>query len=237
MAFNPTTKYVKNDTGSTSTYQGQDIAAGAYYLIPKAEELEWSQDSDVIQAILDGDLIVSSSNQTVDNIVDTTQAIDYLKDITAVSFNSNNELRVDATISTGCPTMGNNLRIEFDDTDISITSETVYAELYSYSGTGNFIGAVWDFDSNKVKIRLTVDSAVIFDLKFQDIEDIARFGGNKNGQDRDIRGMFRIGESDRLEFCPPCPIKFSSNVTVDAIKTSSSSKKLKEKMTFIEKTS
>lgn len=137
--------------------------------------------------------------------------------------------------SPGCATISSKLRIEHDSSDINVTDS--YVTLYNYSGSGKFFGTVLDFNSNKVKVRLTVDGEQIFDLKFQDIEDIARFGANKNGDDRDMCGFFRVGQADRLEFCPPCAIKYDSSVLIEAVRTTSSTKKLTDKIVFLTKES
>lgn len=156
--------------------------------------------------------------------------------------NVGDRLKVDAQVTppsssdnVGCPTISDKLKIEHDGTDIIITSS--YVTLYNYSGSGKLFGMALDFNSNRVKIKLTVDSNVIFDLPFQTIEDIARFGGGSDkGSNRDLCGFFRIGASDRIEFCPPCPMAYDSQILVEAVRyNTSTNRKLTEKMVFLTK--
>ena len=143
--------------------------------------------------------------------------------------------QIDVTAAPGCPVISNKLRIERDGTDISFSGS--YVTLYSYNGSGKFIGFLFDFNTNDVDIKLTIDGTeVIFELELEEIEDIARFGGGKTGTDRDVCRYFRVGQDDRLEFCPPCPIKFETSVLIEGKKNGGgSSKKLTNKMIFIEK--
>lgn len=155
---------------------------------------------------------------------------------------STNRLKVDALVNQqadgapGCAVISKKLRIERDGSDITLNTST-YTSIYSYSGSGKFFGAALDFNSNKIQIKLTIDASdVIFDLDFQTIEDMGRFGGGDDkGSSRDLCKFFRIGASDRIEFCPPCALEYTSEVKIEAKATSGSSRKLTDKFVFLTK--
>ena len=69
-------KKIKNDTGSTKTYLGQDILAGAYYQIQAVEEISWSSHSALLTDIGSGDAVVNDGSV---DITDVNDAIDFLK--------------------------------------------------------------------------------------------------------------------------------------------------------------
>ncbi len=74
-------KYIKNTTGSTVTYLGQDIAASAYYQIQSAEEIAWSNLSVLLTDIGSGDAVVAKDDDGTKDISDVNDGVNYLKDI------------------------------------------------------------------------------------------------------------------------------------------------------------
>lgn len=67
---------VKNNTLSTGTWVGTEIAAGAYHTIDPTKELKWSESGKVLTDVGSGDLIV---NDGTNDITDVNKAINYLK--------------------------------------------------------------------------------------------------------------------------------------------------------------
>lgn len=78
------TKRLKNTTGSTKTVIGQDIAAGAYYLIEQFEEISFRDNADIETDIDSGDLIFNDGST---DITDTTRAKALLNANDAASIN------------------------------------------------------------------------------------------------------------------------------------------------------
>jgi len=74
-------KWIKNNSGSTSTYKGQDIADGAYYEIQSHQELIWANNSTLLTDIANGDAIVAKDDSGSKDIADVNEAINYLKGI------------------------------------------------------------------------------------------------------------------------------------------------------------
>lgn len=72
-------KYIKNDSGSTSTYNGQAILNGEYYLIQAEEEARWASTSELLSDIGSGDAKVAYDNSGSNDIAEVNEAIDYLK--------------------------------------------------------------------------------------------------------------------------------------------------------------
>jgi hypothetical protein len=137
--------------------------------------------------------------------------------------------------SGGKCSISKHLDITRESADLNLGSS--YVTMYSYHGSGYYHGFAYEFNSNKVRIKLTVDGEVIFEETLQDIEDIARFGGGSTkGENRELMcGMFKIGSSDRLEFCPKCPLEFSSSVLLEGKKSTSSTKRVITRWDFVEK--
>lgn len=69
---------IKNNTGETKTYEGQEILPGAYYIIEAMEELGWKNNSDLLKDIALGKAIVSDGQR---DITDINEAINFLKSL------------------------------------------------------------------------------------------------------------------------------------------------------------
>lgn len=141
----------------------------------------------------------------------------------------NGNLNVIAT-SNAIPNLTNKYDIDFNDDDISIISS--YSQIYSYNGSGAIYGFVLDFNSNNVHVKLKIDSEVIFDLKLSDISRIQSTGKNFDSL---ICKQMRVHSGNKFEFCPPYPISYSSNILIEAKKSSGSNKTLNKKIVFINK--
>jgi hypothetical protein len=77
MAFNVC--YVKNISGSTKTYLGQEITSGSYYQIQDVERIAWSTDDGLLADITSDAAQISSSNSDDDLITAYSDQISYLK--------------------------------------------------------------------------------------------------------------------------------------------------------------
>ena len=74
-------KWIKNNSGTQSTYGGQDITNGAYYQIQSHQEISWANNSALLTDIASGDAIVAKDDSGNNDIADVNAAINYLKDI------------------------------------------------------------------------------------------------------------------------------------------------------------
>lgn len=72
-------KWIKNTSGTTSTYNGQDIFDNAYYGIQAHQEIAWANDSILLTDIASGSAIVAKDDSGTTDIVDVNEAINYLK--------------------------------------------------------------------------------------------------------------------------------------------------------------
>ena len=73
-------KWIKNTTGSTKTYIGKDIAAGAYREVQANAAISWANSSTLLTDIGSGDAIVAKDDSGSNDITDVNTAIKYLKD-------------------------------------------------------------------------------------------------------------------------------------------------------------
>jgi hypothetical protein len=71
--------WVFNDSGSSSTYQGQVIADQAYHQIEEHKRVAWSLDSDLLADMVTGDAVVSRGNSSGDHITDFGLALNFLR--------------------------------------------------------------------------------------------------------------------------------------------------------------
>ena len=182
-------------------------------------------------------IIDSNSTDDEDNtIVVLKDVLTGLK--TAIeSIGGKNRLLVDSTFSNqsgsdtpGCPVFSKKYRAIEDSTDITIGTGS-YTTLYSYSGSGKFIGFMHEYDDKKIIIRVTIDGTdEIMNFNFEDFFD---FLGKWKTYDSGGLQIFR-GEADRVAFFPSCPIEFSTSVLIEAIATSGTHK-LKEQINFLTK--
>jgi len=74
--------YIKNDTGGTKTWVGQQILAGAYYQIQTSEHNQWENDSTLLIAIGNGDAVVAEDSSGNKDFSDIADGINFLKGIT-----------------------------------------------------------------------------------------------------------------------------------------------------------
>ena len=78
-------KWIKNTSGSTSTYLGQQITNNSYYQIQGIEQQAWINNSALLTDIGTGDAVVAKDDSGNNDIVDVSTAINYLKDTVALA--------------------------------------------------------------------------------------------------------------------------------------------------------
>ena len=126
----------------------------------------------------------------------------------------------DPSDTPGCTTFSKKLRTDFSDSNI--TMGVSYSTIYSYSGSGKLSGFTLDFNSDDVRVKLTIDSTeVVFELVLSDIEDIQLSTGDEGTDYGICNGVLVVGSGSKIQFCPPCPIKYGSQVLIEGQRSDS----------------
>ncbi len=69
---------VKNTTIADKTWVGITIAPGAYYTIPHGDEFNWTENSSVFASVGNGNLVVNTGSDTVDDISNLAEAWNWM---------------------------------------------------------------------------------------------------------------------------------------------------------------
>lgn len=151
---------------------------------------------------------------------------------------TDNRIPVEATViaQNSCPTLPNTFKIEYDGSNISCPSS--YATLYTYSGSGLFHGAILDFNSDSVQVKLEIDGNIVFELTLEQIEDMQSFsssGCNDNGGSSNNVRIVTKTSGNRLNIWFDCPIKYTSSIILSGQRTGNSNKTLDRKLVYIVK--
>lgn len=219
-------RYLKNNTGATRYYLGVPIAAGAFYEIPPSKYIAYANLESVMTDIGSGDISVSRDGVSV--ISGLNNQINALKGFEADT--------TSVEVVGGAPVLPSTFKIEFDDSNISVTSS--YATLYSYTGSGTFHGGTFDFNSDSVRVRLTIDGNVVLVLTLDEVESIQSFssGGCNDGGVQNIQFVSKTS-GNRLNLHFPVPIKYDTSVLVEAQRTSGYNKTQSRQLVYLTKES
>lgn len=139
----------------------------------------------------------------------------------------------------GCPTLSYKLVHDFSGANITVPSG--YVTLFQYSGSGKLIGFVFDFNSQNVTVKLTVDSMVIFELDMNDLEDIQVEGGGGDDDDGGAGSVTTCGGpvfdtiANKLCYQPPCPIAYDTEVKVEAKRVGGSNRTMTDRIVHLTK--
>lgn len=96
----------------------------------------------------------------------------------------------------------------FDGTGLTLTG--AFQTVYTYSGSGKFVGFILDFSSGNIAagVKLTIDTDVIFDLSSADILDVQNGSGTSGGPVFD-------NLDKKFSFEPPRPILYKTIITIE----------------------
>lgn len=122
--------------------------------------------------------------------------------------NSDDRLKVD----TGHP-FNSKSRVEYLRTPVSITSNSSYASIYNYTGTGYIIGFSLEYNNVNVVPRLKVDGETIFDGI--SISDLNGFASTASTNDRRQNGQGVVTASSTFDFSFRDPIYFGTSWAID----------------------
>ena len=80
--------YIKNTSGSTKTWCGQEITNTSYYQIQPAELVTWQNNSTLLADIGSGDATVAEDNSGTKDITDVATGINYLKGVDSTPYDA-----------------------------------------------------------------------------------------------------------------------------------------------------
>jgi len=246
-------KILKNNTGSAVEVEdiGITVPASGQYVIPAQDYLLVAASDDIIVVI--GDETLTVNDGSID--LSISEGIDLLKgflpkklgmlagDASTEIGHVGDRLKVEAQVTVandaapGCPVISPKLRIEFDETNITVPS--AYTTMYNYNGAGKLYGFTLDFNSDSVRVRLVIDGTeTIFALTLDEVESIQSFssGGCNDGGVQNINFVTKTS-GNRFNFTPPCPVEYTSSVLIEAQRSGSSNKTQSRQIVYLTKES
>lgn len=135
-----------------------------------------------------------------------------------------------------CPTFSKKYRVELSETDVTMGSS--YSTIYSYSGSGKFIGMVIEFNDEDVIVKVTIDSETIFELDIEDLNNFNFFGGGDDDDGGSVRshcGLDGANKDKALHWCPPCPIQYDTEVKIEGKRNGGSNKTMRRRIVTLTK--
>lgn len=138
-------------------------------------------------------------------------------------------LFTDAHLDSGelVPTITNKFRIRSNVGDININ--TSYTVLFTRSGEGLFFGFQTGFNNSDIIIKLTLDTAIVFELS---LDDIRQFQFNDTTTTRTQMGGFLTTIGNVLDFSSKFAIPYETGFTIEA-KTGSGTHKNNNWIVFL----
>ena len=140
-----------------------------------------------------------------------------------------------------CPTVTPKMRNVWSNDEVSLNnSGQSFTEIFSYDGSGKFFGCNIEFDSDNIQVRIEVDGEALYEdydtgddfVNCAFLDDITITGGEDNTENGLC--IFDWNRSkNRLDVCFPCPIAYSTNVTIEARANSGSNSRDMERFQVI----
>lgn len=156
------------------------------------------------------------------------------------SFQSDQELDVNVV---GGTSITKHKLIRWSSGNISIGSGS-WTDVYTTTETTSlFLGCVFHTNTDKIDFRIVVDGDTVIDLDLDEMKDdfVLTTGGGADDSDSGggsymSRSVGCIGlreyDKNRWAYCPPIPIRFSTNVKIQ-MKSQSGNKKIYRAMTSL----
>lgn len=161
--------------------------------------------------------------------------------INSVDDNGKERLCVDAKVvvtsgdNAPCPSYTPKLRMELDKPGTPIALTAAYATVYNYSGSGVFISGIFDFNTNDVTVKWTIDSEVIFEANLSDIISVQVDAPGNSGHTHEPTLPFIDKNANKLLLAPKCPIRYSTNVKLEAKTTAGGNPQFIQSLTSLTK--
>jgi len=169
-------------------------------------------------------------NTTLPTLTNTQQS--------AVQLDSNGRVLTTTNIgsiaSTVAPSLSDNVKAEAQLSTIAIPSSSSYTTIYTYSGSGYFLGMNLEFNNTSIVVRLQIDGKTVFDGV-----DIGQYNGlavTSNATTRYQQGEGIISSSSVFDYSTRYPIAYTSSVVISARLTSGAvSRNFQQGIVYIQK--
>lgn len=174
------------------------------------------------------ELMGGQYNATLPTLTDTQQAA------TQVDSRGRLLVAISSVAATVAPNFSNKLKAEATVTPISVTSSVTYTTIYTYSGSGYFIGFNHEYNSTSIVIKLVIDGNTVFDGF--DIGQYNSLAVTSNATTRYQAGQGIISSSSVFDFSFKYPIAYSSSVVISSRLTSGAvAKSFQQGIVYIQK--
>jgi len=84
------------------------------------------------------------------------------------------------------------------DTSVTLSSNTTWTDLHSVTGSGNFIGATFVVDSDKIECQIVIDGNIVFDFTGDFLKEVI----NKDAGHK-ASGLFESDEDGKRLYMTP----------------------------------
>lgn len=150
----------------------------------------------------------------------------------ALQLDSAGNLKVNVP-SIPTPSFTNKLRVEIDTTTKSLASTTTYTTIYTYTGSGLFIGWNGEFAANRVDFRIIIDGTeTIINTTSIIAGGLASTVSNAS---RWQNGSGIQANSGTIDVSFRYPIKFNTSILIEARLTSGAAMNFQQGVMYIEK--
>lgn len=234
-------KILKNTTASpiSLTDLGISVSANGQVIVTPQDYLLAADSSQIIALIGSGDLVVNDGNSDLS----VSEGIRLLigsypnknkilgSDGTEIgNYGDSLKVKIDkSSDTTEIPSISSKLRSDGDFNELTITADAPsWQTAYSYSGSGLLFDFFLDFNSKDVKIKLTIDSEVIFTYTVDEIDSI-------KVDDRKSPTWLSEDSSNKITFNPRWPIKYTSSVLIEVQNIGNSNKKIERRVVTLTK--
>lgn len=120
----------------------------------------------------------------------------------------------------GAPSFSDKYRSDFDEPSPATALTASYQTIFTYSGTGKFVGFVATFSNTNVELKLSIDSNVTFEMTSAQVND-AQFGNPSTlgpGGQASSGGAMWDQTGRRYGFMPYFPIEYGTDVKIEVKK-------------------
>lgn len=173
-------------------------------------------------------LIGGQYNATLPTLTDTQQA--------AAQVDSRGRMLVaiSSVAATVAPNFSNKIKGEATFTVIAVPSSVTYTTIYTYSGSGYFVGFNHEYNNTGIVIKLVIDGNTVFDGF--DIGQYNTLAVTSNATTRYQAGQGIISSSSVFDFSFKYPIAYSSSVVISSRLTSGAiSRNFQQGIVYIQK--
>lgn len=125
---------------------------------------------------------------------------------------------ISSIASTVAPSYSNKIKAEAQLSIIAIPSDITYTTLYTYSGSGYFVGFNVEFNNTNIVLKLVIDGNTVFDGV--PIATYNSLNVTANATSRYQAGQGIVSSASVLDFSFKYPIVYTTSVTVSARLTS-----------------